>query len=81
MGKKTKDSLKLQFDRRLRLEFHGVRIISDAGLIACPKLDDGAGIDADSTELSARDQRWPECVEGGQIYPELNTALLPSISC
>jgi len=26
MGEKTKETLKLQFDKRLRLEFHGVRM-------------------------------------------------------
>ena len=29
MGEKTKEILKLQFDKRLRLEFHGARITSD----------------------------------------------------
>ncbi len=33
MGEKTRETLKLQFDKRLRLEFHGARITSDAGLL------------------------------------------------
>jgi hypothetical protein len=32
MGEEPKETLKLQFDKRLRLEFHGARITSDAGL-------------------------------------------------
>jgi hypothetical protein len=39
MGEKTRETLKLQFDRRLRLELHGARITSDAGLLACRELD------------------------------------------
>ena len=39
MGEKTKEALKVQFDKRLRLEFHGARITSDAGLLACRELD------------------------------------------
>ncbi len=30
MGEKAREALKLQFDRRLRLEFHGASIASDA---------------------------------------------------
>jgi hypothetical protein len=40
MGEKTREALKLRFDKRLRLEFHGARITSDAGLLACRELDE-----------------------------------------
>ena len=39
MGEKAQEALKLQFDKRLRLEFHGARITSDVGLLACQELD------------------------------------------
>ncbi|MBM3136367.1 MAG: IS1380 family transposase [Chloroflexi bacterium] len=40
MGEKTREALKLQFDKRLRLEFHGARITSDAGLLVFRELDE-----------------------------------------
>ena len=44
MGEKTRETLKLQFDKRLRLEFQGARITSDAGLLACRELDEALGL-------------------------------------
>jgi hypothetical protein len=44
MGEKAQEALKLQFDRRVRLEFHGARITSDAGLLACRELDGALGL-------------------------------------
>ncbi len=44
MGEAKKGALKIRFDRRLRLEFHGTRITSDAGLLACRELDDALGL-------------------------------------
>ena len=35
MGEKAKEALRLQFDKRLRLDFQMARITSDAGLLVC----------------------------------------------
>ena len=34
MGELRKDTLKLDFDRRLKLEFHGTKVTGDADLLA-----------------------------------------------
>ncbi|MHC4432904.1 MAG: hypothetical protein ACYTBS_13770, partial [Planctomycetota bacterium] len=40
IGEAHKDALRLDFDRRLKLEFHGTKVTSNAGLRACRELDE-----------------------------------------
>ena len=43
MGESKKDTLRVNCDRKLKLEFHGVNVISDAGLLAYRQIDDVFG--------------------------------------
>ena len=46
MGESKKGPLRVGFDRRLTLEFHGNQISSDAGSLSYRELDDSLGLSA-----------------------------------
>jgi len=56
MGESRKDALRVNFDGKLKLEFHGVKVTSDAGLLAYREIDDVFGL-TDMVACELRDNR------------------------
>ena len=56
MGDGEKTPLKLNFDSKVRLEFRGATITSDAGLLACRELDDALSL-TDSVDDFLKESR------------------------
>ena len=73
MGENIRNPVKLQFDRRVHLEFHGATITSDAGLLAARELDEALGL----TEM-ARDY-LKESRTGRNVQHELVPLLRQSV--
>ena len=66
MGETGEDGLRLHFDSRVRLNFHGATITSDAGLLACRELDDALGL-TEAALVHLRESRGGRNVQHGLV--------------
>jgi hypothetical protein len=66
MGETRKDALRLNFDHKLKLEFHGTKVTSDGGLLAYRELDDALGLTS-SVDSELRDIRTGKNTQHGLI--------------
>jgi hypothetical protein len=73
MGDGEKTPLKLKFDPKVRPQFRGATIASDAGLLACRELDDALGL-SDFADHYLKDSRT-----GNNIRHKLTPLLRQSI--
>jgi hypothetical protein len=77
MGEREAGVLRLDFDRRLKLEFHGSKVTSDAGLLPYRELDDAVGLTVIAGEVltdTRRGKNGRHCLVG-QFRQSVSDAL------
>ena len=73
MGERRSSDLRVRFDARLRLEFHGAKVTSDAGLLAFRELDEALGLSQLAQSMLA------ETRSGRNVQHELAPLLRQSV--
>ena len=64
MGEREAGVLRLDFDRRLKLEFHGSKVTSDTGLLPYRELDDALGLTEIAGDLFTDSRRGKNARHG-----------------
>jgi hypothetical protein len=75
MGEARTDALKLDFDRRVKVEFHGTKVTSDAGLLAYRELDEALGLTA-KIDSELRDIRTGKNTQHGIAVLRVGVAIM-----
>ena len=78
MGESSDTLLKLQFDRRVRLDFRGATITSDAGLLACRELDAALGLTETANDYIHESRTGRNEQVSVHCDPEMDEYLVPS---
>ena len=66
MGEAKRAGLRIRFDRRIRLQFHGAKVTSDARLLAVRELDEALGL-TELTGVTLADTRTGCNVQHDQV--------------
>ena len=65
MGDAKKGCFRVQFNRRIKLEFHGAKVTSDAGLLLYRELDEVLGLTALGSKNVVEERTGKNIQHGG----------------
>jgi len=77
-GESKKQGLGVEFDGRLKLEFHGSNVTSDAGLLAYRELDEALNL---TTMASDKGKDGTNCMRTPKTTEEVSSQFREKVCC